>query len=133
MSKARKAVICQIVNSAMIELVLDTYSEIKILDKVYDQTLKLKLHNIKPALERQAKKNYDFFAKTAEREILNTYFRTQNAFEVISEVAKSGDVDRFGQLIDLLEAFQNNELTVIEKEDVKEERLSQLQESKGDV
>lgn len=132
MSKVKKAVLCQIVNSAMIELVLDTYPEIKILN-VYDHTLHNKLVNLKPTLEKQSKKNYDLLTNTTDELVLKTYWRTQNAFEVIAEVAKSGDVERFGQLIDLLEAFHNNELTVIEKEDVKEERLSQLQEPKRDV
>lgn len=128
----RKAVINQIVNSAMIELVLDTYSEIKMLN-VYDHTLHNKLVNLKPTLERQSKKNYDLLSNTTDELVLKTYWRTQNAFEVIAEVAKSGDVNRFGQLIDLLEAFQNNELTVIEKDDIKDERLSEIQKSIGDV
>lgn len=128
----RKAVLNQIVNSAMIELVLDTYPEIKMLN-TYDHTLHNKLINLKPTLERQSKKNYDLLSNTTDELVLKTYWRTQNAFEVIAEVAKSGDVNRFGQLIDLLEAFHNNELTVIEKEDIKDERLSEIQKSGGDV
>lgn len=124
----KKAVLCQIINSAMIELVLDTYPEIKMLN-VYDHTLHNKLVNLKPTLEKQSKKNYELLSNTTDELVLKTYWRTQNAFEVISEVGKSGDVNKFGQLIDLLEAFANNELTVIEEEDVKEERLSELQKS----
>lgn len=52
---------------------------------------------------------------------------------MIAKIGKSGDINRFGQLIDLLEAFDNNELTVIEKEDIKDGRLSELQKSSGDV
>jgi hypothetical protein len=131
-NQIRKAVLNQIVNSAMIELVLDTYHEIKMLN-VYDHTLHNKLVNLKPTLEKQSKKNYDLLSNTIDELVLKTYFRTQNAFDVIVQVAKSGDVNKFGQLIDLLEAFQNNELTVIDKEDVKEERLSEIQESSRNV
>jgi hypothetical protein len=130
--RVRKSVLSQIVNSAMIELVLDTYPEIKMLN-TYDHTLHNKLVNLKPTLEKQSKKNYNLLSNTKDELVLKTYWRTQNAFEVISEVAKSGDVNRFGQLIDILEAFQNNELIIIEKEDVKEERLSEIQEPKGNV
>lgn len=45
----KKAVLCQIINSAMMELVLDTYGEIKMLN-VYDHTLHNKLVNLKPNL-----------------------------------------------------------------------------------
>lgn len=128
----KKAVLCQIINSAMMELVLDTYGEIKMLN-VYDHTLHNKLVNLKPNLERQSKINYDLLSNTTDELVLKTYWRTQNAFEVIAKIGKSGDINRFGQLIDLLEAFDNNELTVIEKEDIKDGRLSELQKSSGDV
>lgn len=128
----KKAVLSQIVNSAMIELVLDTYPEIKMLN-VYDHTLHNKLVNLKPTLEKQSKKNYDLLSNTTDELVLKTYWRTQNAFEVISKIGKSGDVNKFGQLIDLLEAFQNNELTVVEEQDIKDGRLSEIQKSEGNV
>jgi hypothetical protein len=128
----RKAVLFQIVNSSMLELVLDTYTEIKILN-VYDHLLHNKLVNLKPSLERQSKKNYDLLTNTTDELVLKTYFRTQNAFEVIINVAKSGDVNKFGQLMDLLEAFDKNELTVIEDKDVKKRRLSKIQKPVRDV
>jgi hypothetical protein len=120
MNKLRKSVLCQIVNSAMLELVLDTYSEIKMLN-VYNHTLHNKLVNLNKNLEEQSKKNYELLS--GDEDMLQTYFRTQNAFEVLLNTAKSGDVNKFGQLIDLLEAFGNNELTVVDKDDIKEGRL----------
>lgn len=126
----KKSVLCQIINSANIELVLDTFAEIKSLNS-YDHTLHNKLLNLKPSLEKQAKKNYETFIKDSEDIIHQTYFRTQNLFEFILELGKSGDYDRFASFLELVEAFQHNELTIIE--DVKEERLPQLQEPKGDV
>lgn len=119
----RRAVLSQIVNSAMLEVVLDTYPETKILN-VYDDTLRQKLRNLKHSLEKQSKINYDLLSKTTDEVVLKTYFRTQNAFEVITRVALSGDVDKFGDLLRLLELFDKDEIVrVITKED-------EVQESK---
>lgn len=119
----KKAVLAQIVNSAMLEVVLDTYPEIKMLN-VYDDSLRQKLRNLKPSLEKQSKINYDLLSKTTDEIVLRTYYRTQNAFEVITRVALSGDVDKFGDLIRLLELFDKDEIVrVTTKED-------EVQESK---
>lgn len=121
----RRAVLSRLVFASVLEILLEKYSDTKSM-KDYDILLMNKLRNLVPSLQKLSKQNYDLFSNNDDPIMLSTYYKTQRVFEVITETIENADVDKFGELMELIDRWGRNDLIVLDKQDVKDEKLKEL-------
>lgn len=114
MSKALQQQAAFLMFASLSEVLLGLYENTRLLS-LYDPALENKLKNIKVNFERISSK---FHGSFSEDEI-KSFYKMANIFEALLEAAKSKD--DFQQLMDLIEAWQKKEITVINtKEELKQ-------------
>ena len=92
--------------SALADIQLNLYGHTRLLAH-FDPDLYNKLKNLKASFERNTKKAYGLF--TEEEQLI--FFDMINIFEALLESAK--DYRKFTELMNLIKAWQNNKITVI--------------------
>lgn len=93
---------------AITDIQLNMYDRITMLIH-YDPSLHTKLKNLKANFERESKRGYHMFDEAEQL----TFFQLVNIIEALIESAKSKDSRKFSELVSLVKAHQNNELTII--------------------
>lgn len=92
--------------SALAEIQLDMYEHTRLLNH-FDPDLLTKMKNLKASFERNTKKAYGLF--TEQEQLI--FFDMIKVFEGLLEAAK--DHRDFTELMNLIKAWQNKEITVI--------------------
>lgn len=93
-------------HSALADIQLDLYGSTRLLTH-FDPDLYTKLKNLKNSFEKNTKKAYDLF--TEEEQLI--FFDLINVFEALLQSAV--DQRKFAELMNLIKAWQKNEITVI--------------------
>lgn len=92
--------------AALSEIQLDMYEHTRLLNH-FDPDLLTKMKNLKTSFERNTKKAYGLF--TEQEQLI--FFDMIKVFEALLESAK--DYRDFTELMNLIKAWQNKEITVI--------------------
>lgn len=92
--------------AALSEIQLDLYEHTRLLNH-FDPDLLTKMKNLKTAFERNTKKAYGLF--TEQEQLI--FFDMIKVFEALLEAAK--DYRDFTELMNLIKAWQDKEITVI--------------------
>jgi hypothetical protein len=97
---------CFLMFSALSEIMLDMYKYVKPLNH-FDSLLMTKLFNLKVDFERVSKKAFLMFPEEEQLSFMNMI----NVFDRLIDSAN--DEKKFMQLMGLIEAWQNGDLTVV--------------------
>jgi hypothetical protein len=97
---------CFLMFSALSEIMLDMYKYVKPLNH-FDSLLMTKLFNLKVDFERVSKKAFLMFPEEEQLSFMNMI----NVFDKLIDSAN--DEKKFMQLMGLIEAWQNDQLTVV--------------------
>ena len=97
---------CFLMFSALSEIMLDMYKYVKPLNH-FDSLLMTKLFNLKVDFERVSKKAFLMFPEEEQLSFMNMI----NVFDRLIDSAN--DEKKFMQLMGLIEAWQNGQLTVV--------------------
>lgn len=97
---------CFLMFSALSEIMLDMYKYVKPLNH-FDSLLMTKLFNLKVDFERVSKKAFLMFPEEEQLSFMNMI----NVFDKLIDSAN--DEKKFMQLMGLIEAWQNGDLTVV--------------------
>jgi hypothetical protein len=97
---------CFLMLSALSEIMLDMYKYVKPLNH-FDSLLMTKLFNLKVDFERVSKKAFLMFPEEEQLSFMNMI----NVFDKLIDSAN--DEKKFMQLMGLIEAWQNGQLTVV--------------------
>jgi hypothetical protein len=97
---------CFLMFSALSEIMLDMYKYVKPLNH-FDSLLMTKLFNLKVDFERVSKKAFLMFPEEEQLSFMNMI----NVFDKLIDSAN--DEKKFMQLMGLIEAWQNGQLTVV--------------------
>jgi hypothetical protein len=109
-SSITKQTTCYLMFSAMSEIMLSMESETSVLN-TFDESLHLKLKNLKANFERTTKRAHSIFD---EREQL-IFYHMITVFEKLIE--KALNLEDFHSLMGLIEAWENDDLTMINNSD----------------
>jgi hypothetical protein len=113
---------CFLMFSALSEIMLDMYKYVKPLNH-FDPLLMTKLFNLKVDFERVSKKAFLMFPEEEQLSFMNMI----NVFDKLIDSAN--DEKKFMQLMGLIEAWQNGDLTVV---NTKEELVKVADDVKND-
>lgn len=102
-----------LVFGATCELMLDTYANTNML-KYYSPTLRNKLRNLKPDLERESKKIFDYLEKDGNEEVVKQYHGLVTVLETF--LASTRSMKDLTELLNIIEQWDKGELKIIEDE-----------------
>ena len=117
---------CFLMFSALSEIMLDMYHYVKPLNH-FDSLLMTKLFNLKVDFERVSKKAFLMFPE--EEQV--SFMKMITVFETLIESAN--DEKKFMQLMGLIEAWQNGDLTVVNTKEELVKVADDVKEGKIDV
>jgi hypothetical protein len=117
---------CFLMFSALSEIMLDMYQHVKPLAH-FDPALHTKLVNLKVNFERVSKKAFLMFP---EEEQLS-FMKMITVFETLIDTAD--DEKKFMQLMGLIQAWQDGELTVVNTREELVKVADEVKEGKADV
>ena len=121
----RRAVLSRLIFASALEILLERYPDTKTMID-YDPLLMNKLRNLKPSLERLSKENYRLFTNQDDPIMLATYFKTQRVLEAVFDAVEEADVEKFGALMEMIDRWGRGDLILLDRTDVKEEKLKEL-------
>ena len=87
----------------------------------FDNTLMNKIRNLKPGLEAELKRDVKYIEEKGGFQVLETYYQLTDAFERILLAAQKGDNIYLERLIQLLTAFNNDDIRIYESKEQYEE------------
>src|SRR6056297_2746802 len=102
-----------LIYGAMVEIMLDTYSNTDRLT-YFDSTLLQKHRNLIPTWKRESKKIFDYLEQSGNEEVIKQYHSIVNIMESI--LRNTGNIQDFTGLMALIEEYQNGEIEVIKRE-----------------
>lgn len=117
---------CFLMFSALSEIMLDMYKYVKPLNH-FDSLLMTKLFNLKVDFERVSKKAFLMFPEEEQLSFINMI----NVFDRLIDAAN--DEKKFMQLMGLIEAWQNGDLTVVNTKEELVKVADEIKEGKSDV
>lgn len=117
---------CFLMFSALSEIMLDMYEHVKPLSH-FDPALYTKLVNLKVNFERVSKKAFLMFPEQEQV----SFMRMITVFETLIDTAN--DEKKFMQLMGLIEAWQNGDLTVVNTKEELVKVADEVKEGKMDV
>lgn len=117
---------CFLMFSALSEIMLDMYEHVKPLSH-FDPALYTKLVNLKVNFERVSKKAFLMFPEQEQV----SFMRMITVFETLIDTAN--DEKKFMQLMGLIEAWQNGDLTVVNTKEELVKVADDVKEGKMDV
>lgn len=117
---------CFLMFSALSEIMLDMYKYVKPLN-YFDSLLMTKLFNLKVDFERVSKKAFLMFPEEEQLSFMNMI----NVFDKLIDTAN--DEKKFMQLMGLIEAWQNGDLTVVNTKEELVKVADEIKEGKSDV
>lgn len=117
---------CFLMFSALSEIMLDMYQYVKPLNH-FDSFLMTKLFNLKVDFERVSKKAFLMFPE--EEQV--SFMKMITVFETLIDSAN--DEKKFMQLMGLIEAWQNGDLTVVNTKEELVKVADDVKEGKIDV
>jgi hypothetical protein len=117
---------CFLMFSALSEIMLDLYKYVKPLNH-FDSLLMTKLFNLKVDFERVSKKAFLMFPEEEQLSFMNMI----NVFDRLIDAAN--DEKKFMQLMGLIEAWQNGDLTVVNTKEELVKVADEIKEDKSDV
>ena len=117
---------CFLMFSALSEIMLDLYKYVKPLNH-FDSLLMTKLFNLKVDFERVSKKAFLMFPEEEQLSFINMI----NVFDRLIDAAN--DEKKFMQLMGLIEAWQNGDLTVVNTKEELVKVADEIKEGKSDV
>lgn len=117
---------CFLMFSALSEIMLDLYKYVKPLNH-FDSLLMTKLFNLKVDFERVSKKAFLMFPEEEQLSFMNMI----NVFDRLIDAAN--DEKKFMQLMGLIEAWQNGDLTVVNTKEELVKVADEIKEGKSDV
>lgn len=117
---------CFLMFSALSEIMLDMYKYVKPLNH-FDSLLMTKLFNLKVDFERVSKKAFLMFPEEEQLSFMNMI----NVFDRLIDAAN--DEKKFMQLMGLIEAWQNGDLTVVNTKEELVKVADEIKEGKSDV
>lgn len=117
---------CFLMFSALSEIMLDMYQYVKPLNH-FDSLLMTKLFNLKVDFERVSKKAFLMFPE--EEQV--SFMKMITVFETLIDTAN--DEKKFMQLMGLIEAWQNGDLTVVNTKEELVKVADEVKEGKSDV
>lgn len=117
---------CFLMFSALSEIMLDMYQYVKPLNH-FDSLLMTKLFNLKVDFERVSKKAFLMFPEEEQLSFMNMI----NVFDKLIDTAN--DEKKFMQLMGLIEAWQNGDLTVVNTKEELVKVADEIKEGKSDV
>ena len=117
---------CFLMFSALSEIMLDMYHYVKPLNH-FDSLLMTKLFNLKVDFERVSKKAFLMFPE--EEQV--SFMKMITVFETLIDSAN--DEKKFMQLMGLIEAWQNGDLTVVNTKEELAKVADDVKEGKIDV
>lgn len=117
---------CFLMFSALSEIMLDMYKYVKPLNH-FDSLLMTKLFNLKVDFERVSKKAFLMFPEEEQLSFMNMI----NVFDKLIDSAN--DEKKFMQLMGLIEAWQNGDLTVVNTKEELVKVADEIKEGKSDV
>jgi hypothetical protein len=117
---------CFLMFSALSEIMLDMYKYVKPLNH-FDSLLMTKLFNLKVDFERVSKKAFLMFPEEEQLSFMNMI----NVFDKLIDSAN--DEKKFMQLMGLIQAWQNGDLTVVNTKEELVKVADEIKEGKSDV
>ena len=117
---------CFLMFSALSEIMLDMYKYVKPLNH-FDSLLMTKLFNLKVDFERVSKKAFLMFPEEEQLSFMNMI----NVFDRLIDAAN--DEKKFMQLMGLIEAWQNGDLTVVNTKEELVKVADEIKEGKSDI
>ena len=117
---------CFLMFSALSEIMLDMYKYVKPLNH-FDSLLMTQLFNLKVDFERVSKKAFLMFPEEEQLSFMNMI----NVFDKLIDSAN--DEKKFMQLMGLIEAWQNGDLTVVNTKEELVKVADEIKEGKSDV
>jgi hypothetical protein len=98
-----------LIYGAMVELMLDTYSNTTKLT-YFDSLLLNKHRNLIPSWKQESKKIFDYLEKSGQIEVIQQYHQLVNIFEALLKSTES--MVKFTELMEIIDQWQRGEIEV---------------------
>jgi NTP pyrophosphatase (non-canonical NTP hydrolase) len=110
MSLQLKQSLNYLIYGAMVEVMLDTYENTKLLT-YFDSLLLQKHKNLIPSWKRESKKIFDFLEASGNTDVIEQYHSIVRTLEAV--LATTNDKNKFTELLAIIEEWSHSNLRVI--------------------
>jgi NTP pyrophosphatase (non-canonical NTP hydrolase) len=110
MSLQLKQSLNYLIYGAMVEVMLDSYENTKLLN-YFDSLLLQKHKNLIPSWKRESKKIFDFLEASGNTDVIEQYHSIVRTLEAV--LATTNDKDKFTELLSIIEEWSHSNFRVI--------------------